>query len=53
MSIFNVLGQKLNTTTLDSGNGILRLELNNEWEGALFVTFEGEFGKVTKKIIKL
>ena len=53
VSIFNVLGQKLNTTTLVSGNGILTLELNNEWEGALFVTFEGEFGKVTKKIIKL
>ena len=53
VSIFNVLGQKLNTTTLVSGNGILTLELNNEWEGALFVTFEGEFGKVTKQIIKL
>ena len=27
--------------------------LNKEWEGALFITFEGEFGKVTKKVIKL
>ena len=53
VSIFNVLGQKLNTTTLENGNGILTLELNNQWKGTLFVTFEGEFGKVTKKVIKL
>ena len=53
VSIFNVLGQKLNTTTLENGNGVLTLELNNQWKGALFVTFEGEFGKVTKKVIKL
>ncbi len=53
VSIFNVLGQKLNTTTIDNGNGVLTLELNNQWKGALFVTFEGDFGKVTKKIIKL
>ena len=53
VSIFNVLGQKLNATTLNSGNGILTLELNKEWEGALFITFEGEFGKVNKKVIKL
>ena len=53
VSIFNVLGQKLNTTTLENGNGILTLELNNQWKGALFIIFEGEFGKVTKKVIKL
>ena len=53
VSIFNVLSQKLNITTLENGNGILTLELNNQWKGTLFVTFEGEFGKVTKKVIKL
>ena len=53
VSIFNVLGQKLNTTTIENGDGILTLELNNQWKGALFVTFEGDFGKVTKKVIKL
>ena len=53
VSIFNVLGQRLNTTTLQDGNGVLTLELNSQWKGALFVTFEGDFGKVTKKVIKL
>ncbi len=53
ISIFNVLGQKLNTTTLENGNGVLTLDLNDQWKGALFVTFEGDFGKVTKKVIKL
>lgn len=53
VSIHNVLGQKLNTTTLENGNGVLTLDLNNQWKGALFVTFEGDFGKVTKKVIKL
>lgn len=53
VSIYNVLGQKLNTTAIENGNGVLTLELNSQWKGALFVTFEGDFGKVTKKIIKL
>ncbi len=53
VSIYNILGQKLNTTTIVEANGILTLDLNKEWEGTLLVTFEGEFGKVTKKIIKL
>ena len=53
VSIYNILGQKLNTTTIVEANGILTLDLNKEWEGTLLVTFEGDFGKVTKKIIKL
>ena len=53
VSIYNILGQKWNTTTIVEANGILTLDLNKEWEGTLLVTFEGEFGKVTKKIIKL
>ena len=53
VSIYNILGQKLNTTTILEANGILTLDLNKEWEGTLLVTFEGDFGKVTKKIIKL
>ena len=53
VSIYNILGQKLSTTTIVEANGILTLDLNKEWEGTLLVTFEGEFGKVTKKIIKL
>ena len=53
VSIYNIFGQKLNTTTIVEANGILTLDLNKEWEGTLLVTFEGDFGKVTKKIIKL
>ena len=53
VSIYNILGQKLNTTTIVEANGILTLGLNKEWKGTLLVTFEGDFGKVTKKIIKL
>ncbi|MDA7549979.1 agmatine deiminase family protein [Flavobacteriaceae bacterium] len=53
VSIYNIFGQKLNTTTIVEANGILTLDLNKEWEGMLLVTFEGDFGKVTKKIIKL
>ena len=53
VSIYNIFGQKLNTTTIVEANGILTLDLNKEWQGTLLVTFEGDFGKVTKKIIKL
>ncbi|MBV1923564.1 MAG: agmatine deiminase family protein [Flavobacteriaceae bacterium] len=53
VSIHNVLGQKLFETDLDDGNGLLNLDLKSTWKGALFVSFEGRFGKVTKKIIKL
>ena len=53
VSIYNILGQKLNTTTIVEANGILTLALNKEWKGTLLVTFEGDFGKVIKKIIKL
>ena len=53
VSIYNILGQKLSTTTIVEANGILTLALNKEWKGTLLVTFEGDFGKVIKKIIKL
>ena len=53
VSIYNILGQKLNTTTIVEAHGILTLALNKEWKGTLLVTFEGDFGKVIKKIIKL
>ena len=53
VSIYNILGQKLNSTTIVEANGTLTLGLNKEWRGTLLVTFEGDFGKVTKKIIKL
>lgn len=53
VTIHNLLGQQLFETHLEVGNGILHLELNSNWKGTLFVTFEGDFGRVNKKIIKL
>ena len=50
--IFNVLGQRLFEKWIDTGNGVVKLDLNTGWKGTLFVTFEGDFGKVTRKIIK-
>lgn len=53
VSIHNVLGQELYETTIENGNGLLNLALKDSWKGALFVSFKGDFGKITKKIIKL
>jgi hypothetical protein len=41
------------TEELASGNGVFNLALNPNWRGTLFVTFEGDFGRTTKKVIKL
>ena len=53
ITIHNILGQRLYETTIDHGNGTISLDLNAAWKGTLFVTFKGEFGSVTKKVIKL
>jgi agmatine/peptidylarginine deiminase len=53
VTIHNLLGQQLFETQLEGGNGILNLDLHANWKGTLFVTFEGDFGRVNKKIIKL
>ncbi len=51
--IYNILGQKLFETNIDKGNGIISLDLNQDWKGSLFVSFNGDFGTVTKKVIKI
>lgn len=51
VSIYNVLGQNLFNRKLDNGNGQITLNLNSSWKGIYLVNFEGEFGKVTKKLI--
>lgn len=51
--VYNILGQELMAKELESGNGVFNLALNPGWRGALFVTFEGDFGRATKKVIKL
>ncbi len=53
VEIHNILGQKLYSSIIESGNGIVTLDLNPNWRGTLFITLEGDFGKVTKKVVKL
>ncbi len=53
VTIHNMLGQQLYKTEIESGDGKITLNLNSNWQGTLLVTFEGEFGKIYKKIIKL
>lgn len=52
ISITNILGQQLYSTSISDGNGTVTLNLANDWNGTLFITFEGHFGKVTRKILK-
>lgn len=53
LTITNVIGQTLFTQKIETGNGVVNLTLSSEWMGTLFVNFEGDFGKVTKKVLKL
>lgn len=53
VSITNLLGQNLYSGKVESGNGTVSLQLNPAWKGTLLITFEGDFGKVTRKIIKV
>lgn len=53
VAITNMLGQRLYTGTLEHSDGIITLNLNAEWNGTLIVMFDGEFGQVVRKIIKL
>ncbi|MGJ8665619.1 MAG: agmatine deiminase family protein [Patiriisocius sp.] len=52
ITITNLLGQQLYSKTIENGNGTINLDLQDEWNGTLFATFTGDFGKVTKKILK-
>ncbi|HBB48656.1 MAG TPA: hypothetical protein DCZ44_03355 [Flavobacteriaceae bacterium] len=51
--IYNVLGQELYHGEIPQGHGNYRLELNPEWQGVLWVQFEGSFGRVHRQILKL
>lgn len=53
ISIYNTLGQKLYNNVIETGDGIVTIDLNEEWNGILYVVFEGEFGKINRKIIKI
>ncbi|MEZ4874345.1 MAG: agmatine deiminase family protein [Flavobacteriaceae bacterium] len=52
VSIHNILGQLLYESSLESGDGIITLQLNPEWSGTLLVTFEGSFGTLVRKVVK-
>lgn len=53
VKIYSVLGQKLYETEVESGNGLITLDLNATWSGTLFVSFEGAFGRINRKVIKI
>ncbi len=53
VSITNILGQQLYSNTINDGNGTITLHLADHWSGTLFVTFEGRFGKVVRKVLKV
>ena len=53
VSVHNIMGQQLMTEVLQNGNGNFTLKLNPQWRGTLFISFEGEFGITTKKVLKL
>ena len=53
VGIHNLLGQKLYEGNVENGNGKITLDLNPNWQGTLLITFEGEFGKIYKKVIKI
>tara|TARA_R110002020_G_scaffold108999_3_gene252412 strand:- start:4889 stop:6637 length:1749 start_codon:yes stop_codon:yes gene_type:complete len=53
VKIHNLLGQKLYEANVENGNGKITLDLNQNWQGTLLITFEGDFGKIHKKVIKL
>lgn len=53
VTIHSILGQKLVENQLDNANGRITLSLNQSWKGVYLVSFEGEFGKVTRKLVIL
>lgn len=51
VKIYSVVGQKLMENQLENANGRITLNLNPFWKGVYLVSFEGDFGKVTKKLV--
>lgn len=53
VTVINALGQTLYKSKINNGHGIVELDLNLSWKGILFVVFEGDFGRLTKKVVKI
>jgi hypothetical protein len=51
VSIYNLLGEKLFNREIENADGRLTLNLNPLWNGVYLVNFEGDFGKVTRKLL--
>lgn len=51
ISVYNLAGQKMYRNSLENANGKITLNLNPSWNGVYIVIFEGEFGKVTRKLV--
>lgn len=51
VSIHSMVGQTLSENQLENANGRITLNLNLAWKGIYLVSFEGDFGKVTKKLV--
>jgi len=50
--VMNMLGQQLTNVMVENTDEIIEIPLQDEWNGILFITFSGEFGEITKKLIK-
>lgn len=53
VTIYNIYGQQLYTQRVTQTNGVVTLQLNPTWSGALFISFTGDFGTVNRKLVKL
>ena len=51
VSIYNLSGQKLFNQEISNADGKLTLNLNPSWNGVYLITFEVDFGKVTRKLV--
>ena len=51
--ITNVLGQQLYSTSVTDNSGTITLTLDPVWQGTLFFMFEGDFGTISRKVVKL
>lgn len=51
--VHNILGQKLFETHIEKGHGIISFDLNSNANGIFYVTFEGKFGRINRKVIKI
>ncbi|MAN59969.1 MAG: hypothetical protein CMC08_09070 [Flavobacteriaceae bacterium] len=51
-TVHSILGEQLHTAVMQVERGDVTFDLNTTWNGMLFFTFEGDFGTITKKVLK-